>query len=52
MTGVTAAHMFGAFLMTAGLPAHLQGRVMLGRILLICGVAVAHMPDLAASLAR
>jgi hypothetical protein len=43
---MAAAHLLGAFLVTAGLPAQLRGRWVLSRILVLAGVAVAHIPDL------
>jgi hypothetical protein len=45
----TAAHLFGAFLVTSGLPAQLRGRAVLSRLLVLFGVAVAHIPDLLAT---
>jgi hypothetical protein len=44
------AHVLGALLVTAGLPAQLRRRVVLSRLLLFLGLAVAHVPDLIASL--
>ena len=46
MTASNAAHLFGALLLTAGLPARLKGRVVLSWVLLFSGMVVAHLPDL------
>jgi hypothetical protein len=47
---VDVAHILGALLVAAGLPAQLRHRPVLSRLLLVCGVVVAHIPDLLASL--
>jgi hypothetical protein len=52
MTPDAAAHLVGAFLLTAGLPAQLRGQAVLSRLLLLAGMAVAHIPDLVANTAR
>jgi len=49
MTLSTLAHLFGAFLLTSALPAQLRSRAVLSRILLLVGMAVAHLPELLAT---
>jgi hypothetical protein len=49
MIGNTLAHALAALLLTAGLVANLRRRLVLSKLLVFCGVAVAHLPDLLAS---
>ncbi len=50
MTGTTLAHALGALLLSTGFVANEPRRVMLGKVLVLCGVAVGHLPDLVASM--
>jgi hypothetical protein len=49
MTGATLAHAAGVFLLAAGFVANERRRLVLAKLLVVCGIAVGHLPDLVAA---
>jgi hypothetical protein len=46
MIGNTVAHVLGVLVLIGGLVANLRRRLVLSKLLALCGVAIAHLPDL------
>jgi hypothetical protein len=49
MIGSTPAHALGILLVAVGFVANERRRLVLGKLLLVCGIAVGHLPDLIAA---